>query len=124
MSRAIREPRLVRTDPMTAARILGMAVLAGMLVAIWFGLTEGDFLTESSDIWRLPWGRVTLVDLYLGFAMFGAWIAIREARVGSTVVWWVALLFLGNLAAGAYLTIATFRARDIPQLLLGHRAVD
>ena len=106
----------------TAARILGMAVVAGMAVAIWFGLVEGDLLAEGSEIWALPWGRVSLVDLYLGLALFGGWVAVRQASMVSTLVWWVALVFLGNLAAGAYLTIAAFRSRDLHQLLLGSRA--
>lgn len=107
---------------MTAARILGMAVFAGMAVAIWFGLAEGDFAGEASKLWALPWGRVSLVDLYLGIALFGAWVAIRERRMATTAVWWVALILLGNLAAGAYVTVAAFRARDVRRLLLGERA--
>lgn len=109
---------------MTAARVLGMAVLTGMAVAIWFGLSAGDFFAESSDIWGLAWGRVSLVDLYLGLAVFAAWVAVRETRIGITLVWWLALFLLGNLAAGLYLSVAAFRARSIPQLLLGHRAAD
>lgn len=99
-----------------------MAVLAGMVVAIWFGVSEGEFAVEASEIWAMPWGRVSLTDLYLGLVVFGAWVAVREARLSTTVAWWLSLLFLGNLAAGAYLTLAAFRARNIPQLLLGHSA--
>ena len=99
-----------------------MAVVAGMAIAIWFGIAEGDLVAESSQIWALPWGRVSLVDLYLGLAVFGGWVAVRQPNVISTLAWWVALVFLGNLAAGAYLTIAAFRSRDLQQLLLGSRA--
>ncbi len=106
---------------MTAVRILGMAVFAGMAVAIWFGLTTGDFPSEASDIWAMPWGRVSLADLYLGLALFGAWVAVREGKAGPTVAWWVGLLLLGNLAAGAYVTLAAFQARDIGQFLVGRR---
>lgn len=98
---------------------MGLAVLAGMAVAIWFGLAEGNFMSEGSDIWSLPWGRVSLVDLYLGLALFAAWVALREPKVVTTAAWWAALLLLGNLAAGAYVTVAAFRSRDLHQLLLG-----
>jgi len=106
---------------MTSIRILGLAVTAAMVVAIVFGLVVGDFAAEGSQIWGLPWGRVSLVDLYLGLAIFGAWVAVRERSVGSIVAWWASLLVLGNLAAGVYLTLAAFRSRDMSTLLLGAR---
>ena len=119
---SIRASNQVRRRRVTSVRILGMAVVAGMAIAIWFGIAEGDLVAESSQIWALPWGRVSLVDLYLGLAVFGGWVAVRQPNVISTLAWWVALVFLGNLAAGAYLTIAAFRSRDLQQLLLGSRA--
>lgn len=104
---------------MTTIRILGLAVSAAMIVAIVFGFVAGDFSVEGSQIWGLPWGRVSLIDLYLGLAIFGAWIAVRERSFGSTVAWWFSLVVLGNLAAGVYLTVAAFRSHDTRSLLLG-----
>lgn len=108
---------------MTLVRILALVVTAGMSVAIVFGLIEGDFSAEGSQIWALAWGRVSLVDLYLGLAIFGGWVAVRERRPFPTMLWWIALVLLGNFAAGVYLITASFRSRDIRQLLLG-RAVN
>lgn len=93
-----------------------------MVVAIWFGAVEGEFAAEGSQIWALPWGRVSLVDLYLGLAIFGGWVAVRERRPLTTLLWWVSLVVLGNLAAGVYLTIAAFRSHDFEHLLLGRSA--
>lgn len=107
---------------MTTIRILGLAVSAAMVVSIVFGFLEGDFSTEASQLWGLAWGRVTLVDLYLGLAIFAAWVGFRESSAISTVIWWALLIVLGNLAAGIYLTVAAFRARDVRALLLGTRA--
>jgi hypothetical protein len=90
-----------------------------MSTAIVFGLVSGSFGEESSAIWALPWGKVTLVDLYLGLLLFGAWIAYREGSKGTVLAWWVALAVLGNLAAAAYLLRATFVAGSIPELLSG-----
>jgi hypothetical protein len=107
---------------MTVVRILGLAVSAAMLVAILFGLAQGDLAAEGSQIWGMPWGRVSLVDLYLGLAIFGVWVGVREGSVAAKAAWWASLLLLGNLAAGIYLTVAGFRSRDIRTLLLGVRA--
>ena len=108
----------------TIIRILGLAVSVTMVVAIVFGLIEGDLFVEGSQIWELPWGRVSLVDLYLGLVVFGAWVAVREDSTAARLAWWVCLILLGNLAAGIYLTLASFRSRDIRSLLLGARAHD
>lgn len=111
-----------RSSHMTALRILGLAVSSTMVVAVAFGVIQGDFLAEGSEIWGLPWGRVSLVDLYLGLAIFAAWVAFRERSVVVTGAWWLSLLLLGNLAAGIYLTVASLRARDSRSLMLGARA--
>lgn len=122
METSIRKANRVRRRPVTSVRIVGMAVVAGMVVAISFGMAEGDLVAEGSAIWALPWGRVSLVDLYLGLVLFGGWVAVRQRNIVSTMLWLGALVLLGNLAAGAYVTVAAFRSRDLHQLLLGSRA--
>lgn len=107
---------------MTSIRILGLAVSVIMTVTIIVGFLEGSLFDEGAQIWALPWGRVSLVDLYLGLTVFGIWVGFRERSVRSKLAWWLALIFLGNLAAGVYLTLAAFRARDFRQLLMGSRA--
>ena len=106
---------------MTSVRMLAVAVALGMAVAIAFGAVSGDFASEASLIWSLTWGKVTVVDLYLGLAVFGGWVSIRERGAGRVALWWLALLVLGNLAAGIYLVRASFTSVDIPELLTGHR---
>lgn len=115
-------PGRSRTLHVTSIRILGLAVSVAMVVAIVFGLSEGGFFADGSQIWGLPWGRVTLVDLYLGLAIFGAWIGVRERSRTAKAIWWASLIVLGNLAAGIYLSVAAFTARDARALLLGVRA--
>ena len=70
-------------------------------------------------MWALTWGRVALVDLYVGLAVFGAWVAWRERSPGLVATWWVALIVLGNLAATVYLVRVSFTSRDINELLTG-----
>ena len=107
---------------MTAVRVLAVIVVVGMTAAIIFGFTSGDLGEEGSEILGLAWGKVTLIDLYLGFAMFGAWIALRESKWSRVLAWWIALVFLGNLTAGVYLAYAAFTSRDVRQLMLGARS--
>ena len=104
---------------MAAIRVLSVLVVLGMTAAIVFGFASGDFSAEGSEILGLAWGKVTLIDLYLGFAMFGAWIAYRESSWARTILWWALLVVLGNLTAGIYLAIAAFTSENPKQLLMG-----
>ena len=50
--------------------LLGFVVMAGVIV---YGVTQGNFRGEGSVLISMPWGIVTLVDLYLGFVLFSGW---------------------------------------------------
>jgi hypothetical protein len=90
-----------------------------MLGTIISGFVSGDFGAEGSAILGLPWGRVALIDLYVGLAIFGAWLAYREKSPAVVGLWWIALAVLGNLAAAGYLVRASWGSDDIPELLTG-----
>lgn len=108
---------------MTAIRVLcGVSVLV-MLGAIVYGFAAGDFGDEGGVLVDLAWGRVTLIDLYVGLVFFGGWIALRE-RSWLIVPWLLALAVLGNLAAGAYAFRAALRTDSVAAFLLGHTPVD
>lgn len=74
-----------------------------MALAIAYGIASGGFAEDGRTIWSLPWGKVTLVDLFVGFGVVGAVIVWRERRPRRWLPWLVALLFLGNLVTAAYL---------------------
>jgi hypothetical protein len=107
---------------MTGIRVFSVVAVAVMVAVITFGFVSGDFAGEGSEIVALAWGKVTLVDLYVGLAIFGAWVAVRERRILRVAAWWLALIVLGNLAAALYLAWAAFTSGDFRQLLLGHLA--
>ena len=90
-----------------------------MAGAIVYGLVSGGFADDGSAIWALPWGKVSLIDLYAGLVMFGAWIAVRETSRARIALWWVALVVLGNFAAGVYLVRAAMLADNTRELLMG-----
>lgn len=107
---------------MRTMRILAGVTVVAMVAAIAYGFANGGFSEEASSIWALPWGKVTLIDLYAGLVLFGAWIAFRERRASLVVLWWLALVVLGNLAAGVYLVVALHGSDDTSDLLLGRFA--
>lgn len=83
--------------------ILGLLAMTGALVN---GFARGDFFGEGSQLLALPWGLVSLVDLYTGFILFSGWIIYREKSLGLAVVWTIAMLTLGFWAGSLYAFIA------------------
>jgi hypothetical protein len=104
---------------MRTVRALAILVAVVMAATIGYGFAAGDFAGEGSVMWGMAWGRVALVDLYVGLAVFGAWVAWRERSPAVVAVWWVALVVAGNLAAAVYLVRASFTAGDVTELLTG-----
>lgn len=104
---------------MRIVRFLSVVLTLVMLATVAYGLVSGGFTTEGSEILGLPWGRVTLIDLYVGLVIFAIWIAIRETRWLARIGWWAALVVLGNLAAAAYLLVASFTSEDPDELMFG-----
>lgn len=108
---------------MKGIRITAWVVVTVMAVAIIYGFSSGDFGDEASAIWALPWGKVSIIDLYAGLVIFGAWVAVRERSLGKVALWWVGLIVLGNFAAGAYVVRSSLNSADLPELLLGERGL-
>ena len=69
--------------------ILGMLAMTAVLI---YGFTVGDFFSEGSKLFAMPWGIVSLVDLYTGFTLFSAWIIYREKSLPVAIVWTVAMM--------------------------------
>ena len=99
----------------------GAVVTAGMIGAILYGFLAGSFGDEGGQILDLAWGRVTLIDLYLGLSLIGTWIAWRERSIARTFPWFVGLVGLGSLAAGAYVLLAALRAKTPEDFFFGNR---
>lgn len=106
---------------MRAVRAIAVLATLVMVVTIAFGFAVGDFAREGSSIWSLAWGKVTLIDLYVGLVLFAAWVALREKTPVAAGAWWLALIVLGNLAAAVYLVKASFGSSDVTELLAGSR---
>ena len=104
---------------LTTPAIVGAVGAAAMLVAIIVAMVSGDFADGLRTVLGDPWGRVTMLDLGVGLAFFGAWVMAREGSVSRTAPWWIALFLTGNLAAGIYLIVAARNSESTQELLLG-----
>ena len=83
--------------------ILGTLAMTAVLVN---GFTRGDFFGEGSQLFAMPWGIVSLVDLYTGFTLFSAWIIYREKSLPAAILWTIAMMVLGFFAGSLYAFIA------------------
>ena len=106
---------------MFVIRTLSLIGAVIMTVTIVLGFLSGGFMDEGSAIWALSWGKVTLIDLYVGLVVFGLWVSVRERRLSVVVIWWLSLVVFGNLAAALYVVFASFTASSVRELLTGER---
>jgi hypothetical protein len=98
--------------PRPGRTIAVVTTLAGAAVAIALVVAtlHGDFLADNGRILEFAWGRLLLVDIYAGMALFACWIAWREATGARAAAWIVALLLIGNLIACLYVLGAWWRS--------------
>ncbi len=73
------------------------ALLMGSVI-LW-AVSAGGGGEQLRALTSMPWGVVSLVDLYTGFSLFSGWIWFREAHSGTALGWTVAMMCLG-FAAG------------------------
>lgn len=96
---------------MKTVRFFGLIAATIMIVALAITFVTGDFTIEGSQILDLAWGRMSLIDLYVGAALVGGWIAHRERSWPRILAWWLALVVLGHLASAIYV-LAAARSSD------------
>jgi hypothetical protein len=57
------------------------------------------------------WTIATLMDAYFGFLTFYVWVFYKESRRLPRLLWFVAILLLGNIAMSAYVLLQLLRLR-------------
>ena len=88
--------------------LLGAFAQGGILI---YGFIKGDFAAAGQFFFKDPWGIVSLVDVYVGFMFFSAWIIFREKNLLVALLWVVAIMILGNFPAGVYAFLALQKSR-------------
>jgi hypothetical protein len=101
--------------------LLGLLAMTGILI---YGFTVGDFNGEGKILLSMPWGIVSLVDLYVGFILFSGWIVYREKSLVRSIVWVFFMMVLGFFTASLYTLIALQTSSgDWKRFWMGHRWV-
>jgi pilus assembly protein TadC len=91
---------------MTLAKwVSGLGVLA-MAAVLVYGFTVGEFAREGTQLISMPWGIVSLVDLYVGFTLFSGWILSREGLNWKSLIWVLLMMVLGFFAGALYTFLA------------------
>ena len=107
---------------MTGIRITTVLLTIVMFTAIGISAVTGEFADEGSAILDLAWGRMTLIDLYVGVALLWGWVVLREGRLWVALAWLPVFVVLGHGGTALYAAIAAFRTDDVRTFLLGARS--
>lgn len=108
---------------MRVAMVLAGLGAAAMALLIGRALIDGSFSQEGSVLFALLWGKVTLGDLYVGFALFSGWVIFRERHLGRALVFVALVMTLGNAFTCIYVLAALLRSRrSWARFWLGYRA--
>ena len=91
---------------MRIAKLIALMGVLAMGSALVNAFTTGDFAGEGRQLLAMPWGVVSLVDLYVGFSLFSIWIVYRESDPGRALVWVLLVMVLGFFAASLYTLFA------------------
>ena len=78
---------------MTITKIISYFITLSMAGVIFWA--QGKVTIFDSPIPDLPWGVVSLVDLYSGFTLFSLWIFYKE-KVAHAIAWTFFVMTLGS----------------------------
>lgn len=80
-----------------------LAVLFGSQI-IW-GLNQADIFLEGKELMALTWGKISLVDLYMGFFGYIFLFFLIEPNKIKASLWGISTLFLGNFASFLFIYV-------------------
>jgi len=91
---------------MKIAKLIALFGILAMAAVLVYGFIVGDFSSEGRLLLAMPWGIVSLVDLYVGFILFSGWIVYREKAILPSIIWVVLMMVLGFFTGALYTFIA------------------
>jgi hypothetical protein len=110
---------------MKVTKGIALLGLLAMTLVLIYGFTVGNFAEEGKQLLSMPWGIVSLVDLYVGFILFSGWIVYREKSAVRSVVWVILMMILGFWTGSLYTLIALQTSDgDWRRFWLGRRSGD
>ncbi len=93
-----------------APKIIAYCGFFIMTSFIFYAMVYGDFLIEGSILTSMPWGIVSLVDIYLGLIIFSSWVFWREENKSKASLWIILILTLGNAISCLYILKAVYES--------------
>jgi hypothetical protein len=113
------------TKRKTMLRLLALVACIGfvlMSATIIYALLFGDLMAEGPVLADMPWGLVSLVDIYLGLLLFSLWVIWREEFSITGTIWVALIISLGNMISCLYILRACLDAEgNIMKFWLGAR---
>ena len=97
-------------------RILFLTVIVSMLAVTGWASSQCALFAIPREVFTHPWFIATLFDAYWAFIAFYVWVAWKEQTTAARILWFVAIILLGNLAMAAYMLVELFRIQKIDQL--------
>ncbi len=86
---------------------LGFFIMSSFIC---YAVVYGEFFKEGSVLTSMPWGIVSLVDIYIGLILFSSWVFWREQSIKSRFLWIILIMTLGNVISCLYLLKAAYDA--------------
>ncbi len=84
-------------------RALFVVVIASMLAVTSWASLHTPLFSIPRAVFTHPWFIATLFDAYWAFVAFYVWVAWKEQSLAARLLWFVAIIALGNIAMAAYL---------------------
>jgi hypothetical protein len=110
---------------MKITKIISLVGIFAMTGIIGYAFISGNFSKEGSVLLSMPWGIVSMVDLYVGFILFSAWIVFREKAFFPSLIWVILMMTLGFFTASLYTFITLQKSNgDWKKFFLGKRITD
>ncbi|MET0182708.1 MAG: hypothetical protein ABW199_07475 [Caulobacterales bacterium] len=86
--------------------IMGLALL-GLLIWAAVAMTDlhGSLLDQLDVIVSLPWGVVSIADLYAGFVLFAVLVFLTERTWWQAALWAAPIFIVGNVWAAIWFVV-------------------
>ena len=102
---------------MTITKVIAYLITIAMVSTIFWAQNQVSLF--DSTIPSLPWGIVSLVDLYAGFILIGIWISYKEKALFA-LIWIFFLMILGNLTTAIYVIYSLNKSKgNISKFFMG-----
>jgi hypothetical protein len=83
-------------------RILFAGVIGSMLWVTSWASGQCAMFAIPREVFIHPWFIATLFDAYWGFITFFVWVAWKERAMAARILWFLAIILLGNIAMASY----------------------